>query len=125
MMPLWTTRDFVGGMRMGIVFGGRAMRRPARMADADVPGNGSACNLRGKFVKLAFGAAVLDLRRSPAWRCRRCHSRDIRVSSARPPERAQPDVPQNTYDTAHFRLVLIFNVALQNFARSYAGVKKM
>ena len=36
MMPLWTIATRARGMRMRVGFGRRAMRRPARVADAGV-----------------------------------------------------------------------------------------
>jgi hypothetical protein len=64
MMPLWTTAT-VGRVRMGIALGRRAMRRPARVADADrhAPSSGSLQRVhepaRLEIFQLAFGAAAL------------------------------------------------------------------
>ena len=54
-------RHLVGGVRMGIAFGGRAMRRPAGMTDTDIAAERLEAQLGGEIAELAFGAAAADL----------------------------------------------------------------
>jgi hypothetical protein len=56
--------DALGRVRMGIVLGRRAMRRPARMADADEPAQGSMESLVERLVELALGPPPRDPPRS-------------------------------------------------------------
>ena len=60
-------RDLVGGMRMRVVFGRLAMRRPAGVADADVAVQRLAVEPVFEVLQFAFGAparqrAVLERR---------------------------------------------------------------
>ena len=70
MMPLWTTATSLGGVRMGVVVGRRAMRRPAGMRDADRAGQRMRRELAREVVELALGAPPLDRAVDDRWRCR-------------------------------------------------------
>ena len=83
MMPLWTTRDALGRVRMGVGLGRRAMRRPARMADAGRAGERLLRSSRAsRLSSLPSARGAARSRRSPAWRCRPNRSRDIPAASA-------------------------------------------
>ena len=53
--------DARGAVRMGVALGRRAVRRPARVADAGGAGQRRAVQRRGEVAELALGAAALDL----------------------------------------------------------------
>ncbi len=53
-------RDFVGGVRVGIVGGRRAMRGPAGVGDADAAGQRIGGEHGDEIVELAGGAAAIE-----------------------------------------------------------------
>src|SRR5580700_2375451 len=53
--------DACGGVRVRVRFGGRAVCRPARMADARAAGQRIGLEHRGKVAELAGRAAALDM----------------------------------------------------------------
>ena len=62
MMPLWTSATGADDVRVGVADGRRAMRRPARVGDADVAVQRMRLrSSRGEIVELALGAAPLEL----------------------------------------------------------------
>ena len=48
-------------VRVGVAFGGRAVGRPAGMADADAAGQGVPLQRVGEVAKLALGSAAVDV----------------------------------------------------------------
>src|SRR6476661_753788 len=53
-------RNNIGGVRMSIVFGRSAVRRPARMTDADIAPKWLAIEPRFKRAQLAFRATPAE-----------------------------------------------------------------
>ena len=60
-MPLCTTAELFGGMRMRVVLGRPAVRRPAGVADADRAGERLEPELLLEILELALGAAPRQL----------------------------------------------------------------
>ena len=90
MMPLWTTATLSVACGWALSSVGRAVRRPARVADADRARERLLRQQRLEIVELALGAAALDAGRRPWSRCRPNHSRDIPAASARRAAAARP-----------------------------------
>ena len=90
MMPLCTTRYARGAVRMGVAFGRRAVRRPARVADAGGAGAAARGPARRQDCRACPRRGGARYGRSPAWRCRRCHSRGIPAGAANPGSAAPP-----------------------------------
>ena len=90
MMPLCTTATRSVAMRMGVALGRHAVRRPARVADADRAGQRLAAEPRLEVAELALGAAALDVAVRPGWRRRPNRSRDIPGAAAPRPAAARP-----------------------------------
>ena len=61
MMPLWTSASALGGVRMGVDLGRRAVGRPAGVADADAAGERRAAELVLEVAELALGAAAREV----------------------------------------------------------------
>ena len=61
MMPLCTTATLFGGVRMRVVLGRPAMRRPAGMADPDRAGERLLAQAVFQILQFAFGAAAREL----------------------------------------------------------------
>ena len=60
MMPLWTTASPRGRVRMGVGFRRLAVRRPARMANADRSAKRRCGKFRLQVFQLALGAPSLN-----------------------------------------------------------------
>ena len=91
MMPLWTTatRSFMCGWALRSV--GRAVRRPARVADAGVALQRLAASRRSfEVLELALGAAALEVAVLDGGDAGRSHSRDTRAAAARRRGRSRP-----------------------------------
>ena len=87
--------ELLGRVRMGVDLVRLAVRRPARVADADRARQRRLRQLQLEVAQLALGAAALEPAVSPAWRRRRNRSRGIRAASARRrPGRATADLPR-------------------------------
>ena len=70
--------EFLGRMRMRVVLGRAAMRRPAGVADADRSGQRLARQFLFEIPELAFGAAPRQRAVFKRGDARRNRSRDIR-----------------------------------------------
>ena len=73
-----------GAVRMRVALGRRAMRRPARVADAGACRSAARAPARRPDCRACPRRGGARCGRSPAWRCRRCHSRDIPAAAAHP-----------------------------------------
>ena len=92
-------RDARGAVRMRVALGRRAMRRPSRVADAGVPAQRQSSAAARLPACPRRGGARCG--RSPAWRCRRCHSRDIPAGAAHRGSAARPARADDADDAAH------------------------
>ena len=101
--PVVHHRDPLGDMGMGIDGRRRAVRRPARMADADASLQRLAREQRFEFRKLALGAAAMDLARDE-----RRHAGRVIAPVFEPPQRREEAVgdrfaADDADDAAHGR----------------------
>ena len=104
--------DARGRMRMGIAFGRRAMRRPARVADAGAPRQRMLRERLGKLAQFSRRAAALDMAVH-----QRCDACGIIAAIFQPPQRLQNDrgrvvLACNADNSAHLFLLAALSARL-------------